>query len=198
MDVIRGDRLSTSGAIGIAQFLPETAEDLGIDPLNTDQAIEGAARYLRQIMDGANQTGAPVDLTTAIYMYNAGPYRPKYPWGTENRNYYPKVLTAAMKYGNGAESLQPSSGTSITTRYFLKMQNDEYTGAQREEEKEMNCGHADGKPRKNLYKYLLNLLNRNKNNLLHKLSSRSPATEGTPQSEQKDQSMPWQGGLRRW
>ena len=106
MDVIRGDRLSTSGAIGIAQFLPGTAKDLGIDPLNTDQAIEGAARYLRQIMDGANQTGAPVDLTTAIYMYNAGPYRPKYPWGTENRNYYPKVLTAAMKYGNGAESLQ--------------------------------------------------------------------------------------------
>ena len=106
MDVIRGDRLSTSGAIGIAQFLPSTAEDLGIDPLNTDQAIEGAARYLRQIMDGANQTGGPVDLTLAIYMYNAGPYRPKYPWGTENRNYYPKVLTAAMKYGNGAESLQ--------------------------------------------------------------------------------------------
>ena len=105
LDVIRGDRLSSAGAIGIAQFMPGTADELGIDPLNTDQAIEGAARYLRQIMDGANQTGAPVDLTTAIYMYNAGPYRPKYPWGTENRNYYPKVLTAAMKYGNGAESL---------------------------------------------------------------------------------------------
>lgn len=39
---------SSAGAIGIAQFMPETAKEYGIDPTNPEQAIEGAAQFLQQ------------------------------------------------------------------------------------------------------------------------------------------------------
>lgn len=45
-DIISGQVRSKAGALGIAQFLPATAAELGIDPLNPRQAIPGAARYL--------------------------------------------------------------------------------------------------------------------------------------------------------
>ena len=38
--------ISQSGAKGIAQFMDPTAKAMKIDPYNTDQAIEGAAKYL--------------------------------------------------------------------------------------------------------------------------------------------------------
>lgn len=47
-DVITGKTKSSAGAIGIAQFMPKTAEEYGIDPLNTDQAIDAAGRYLQK------------------------------------------------------------------------------------------------------------------------------------------------------
>lgn len=46
-DIITGRKTSTVGALGIAQFMPATAQEMGIDPLNPDQAIDGAGRYLR-------------------------------------------------------------------------------------------------------------------------------------------------------
>lgn len=39
---------SEAGAVGIAQFMPSTAEGMGIDPTNPQEAIEGAARYLEE------------------------------------------------------------------------------------------------------------------------------------------------------
>ena len=39
-------RNERSGALGIAQFLPSTAEHLGIDPLDPGEAVMGQARYL--------------------------------------------------------------------------------------------------------------------------------------------------------
>lgn len=50
-EVVSGRRLGGAGEIGIAQFMPTTAEDLGIDPLNIEQSINGAAKYLRQLYD---------------------------------------------------------------------------------------------------------------------------------------------------
>lgn len=38
---------SPVGAIGLMQFMPPTAKDMGIDPLNPQDAIKGAAKYLR-------------------------------------------------------------------------------------------------------------------------------------------------------
>jgi len=102
-DVISGKTLSRSGAAGIAQFMPGTAQQFGVDPLDTDSAIAGAATYLRHLMDNYG-----FDLKTAIYAYNAGPATvQKYGIGAteENANYYPSIMALATKYGYGQISL---------------------------------------------------------------------------------------------
>lgn len=50
-DIINGSTKSRVGAVGIAQFMPATAADLGVDPLDPFQSIDGAARYLRRLFD---------------------------------------------------------------------------------------------------------------------------------------------------
>lgn len=47
-EVISGRRRSSAGAMGIAQFMPLTAKEFGINPLNPSQAIEAAGKYLSQ------------------------------------------------------------------------------------------------------------------------------------------------------
>lgn len=48
-DIITGRVRSPVGALGIAQFMPATARELGIDPLNPAQAIPAAAQYLARL-----------------------------------------------------------------------------------------------------------------------------------------------------
>ena len=96
-EVINGKRLSSAGAQGIAQFMPATAAQFGIDPFDPESAIDGAAMYLRHLMDNYDFT-----LREAIYAYNAGPGTvQKYGVGAteENKNYYPGILKKAAKYG---------------------------------------------------------------------------------------------------
>lgn len=96
-EVINGKRLSSAGAQGIAQFMPATAAQFDIDPLDPESAIDGAAMYLRHLMDNYDFT-----LREAIYAYNAGPGTvQKYGVGAteENKNYYPGILKKAAKYG---------------------------------------------------------------------------------------------------
>ncbi len=62
--------VSSAGAQGIAQFMPETAADVGLDnPFDPLQAIPAAARLLRDL---ANRFG---NLGLAAAAYNAGPTR---------------------------------------------------------------------------------------------------------------------------
>ncbi|MAA92561.1 MAG: hypothetical protein CMQ57_03440 [Gammaproteobacteria bacterium] len=96
--------VSSSGARGLTQFMPGTASDFDVDVTDPVSAIDGAAKYLRYIMDTKG-----VDINTALYMYNAGPnHNRPYPIpsaGDENKNYLPKVLKAAGKYGYGKKAL---------------------------------------------------------------------------------------------
>ncbi len=82
--------VSPAGAQGIMQFMPATATQFGVDPFDPASAIDGAARYLRQLQD---QFGS-VEL--ALAAYNAGPGNvSKYggvPPFTETRNYVTKVM----------------------------------------------------------------------------------------------------------
>lgn len=50
-DIINGSTRSPVGAVGIAQFMPATAAELGVNPLDPFQSIDGAARYLRKLFD---------------------------------------------------------------------------------------------------------------------------------------------------
>jgi hypothetical protein len=51
------DARSVDNAIGIAQFLPETAADLGIDPTDPQQSLDAAARLDRQRLSQYAQRG---------------------------------------------------------------------------------------------------------------------------------------------
>lgn len=82
--------VSSAGAIGLGQLMPATAEELGVDPTNPVQNLEGAARYMRQQLD---RFGDPA---LALAAYNAGPSRVAKANGipniTETQNYVAKIL----------------------------------------------------------------------------------------------------------
>jgi soluble lytic murein transglycosylase-like protein len=62
--------ISPKGAIGLAQLMPATARDLGVDPTDPASNLKGGARYLRQLLDQFDG-----DVERALAAYNAGPGR---------------------------------------------------------------------------------------------------------------------------
>lgn len=89
-DVITGRTASPAGALGIAQFMPATAAEMGINPLDPVQAINAAARYLKNLYARFG------NWSEALAAYN---------WGQgnvarkgldaaplETRNYYAQIL----------------------------------------------------------------------------------------------------------
>lgn len=59
--------VSSKGAIGLGQLMPQTAQRLGVDPRNAGENLEGAARYLSQ------QYRRFGSWRLALAAYNAGP-----------------------------------------------------------------------------------------------------------------------------
>jgi hypothetical protein len=89
----RPHAISTAGALGMAQFMPETAADRGLDnPFDPLQAIPASARLLRDLSQKFGNLGL------AAAAYNAGPRRvedwlaskAKLPQETQN---YVKTIT---------------------------------------------------------------------------------------------------------
>jgi len=66
-DIIEGKKRSSVGATGIAQLMPTTAADLGVNPLDPIASIDGAGRYLSQLYDKFGTW------EKAIAAYNWGP-----------------------------------------------------------------------------------------------------------------------------
>jgi len=100
-EVLTGAQPSPSGALGIAQFMPDTAAEMGVDPLNIPQAIDGAARYLIKMLNHPNNPRR--SLNWAIQAYNSGPGAVGQ--SQENREYFGKVMNRAYNYGH-LQSLQ--------------------------------------------------------------------------------------------
>lgn len=76
---------SHKGAIGLAQLMPGTAKDLGVNPHDPKQNLEGGAKYLRMMYDMFGSW------RIALAAYNAGPGAVKKHGGVppyrETRNY---------------------------------------------------------------------------------------------------------------
>ncbi|MEQ6204799.1 lytic transglycosylase domain-containing protein [Sulfitobacter sp. HNIBRBA2951] len=63
----RQDAVSSAGAIGLGQLMPATARDLGVDPRDPLQNLDGSARYLAMMMETFG------DPRLALAAYNSGP-----------------------------------------------------------------------------------------------------------------------------
>ena len=82
--------VSHAGAIGLAQLMPGTAKDLGVNPHSPIDNLRGGARYLKQQVDRFGR----YDL--ALAAYNAGPGRVERRWKVpriaETQDYVRKIL----------------------------------------------------------------------------------------------------------
>ena len=105
----RVNAVSRAGAIGLTQLMPGTARDLGVDPRDPVQNLDGGARYLRQMIDRFDG-----DLHLGLAAYNAGPERVKRAGGVpkiaETQRYVKAIAGGQPARPGDASSRLPSTG----------------------------------------------------------------------------------------
>jgi hypothetical protein len=88
--------VSPAGALGLMQFMPSTAQSLGVNPLDPSSAVNGAARYLSSLTQQFGST------QLALAAYNAGPGAVRSSGGippyAETQNYVRAVTSKAEAY----------------------------------------------------------------------------------------------------
>jgi len=92
-------RVSPAGAVGLMQLMPDTARQLGVDPRNPVQSIDGGARHLRWLLTLYGE-----DKVLAAAAYNAGHRRVKtrIPNIGETKRYVRKVFGYYEELGGEA------------------------------------------------------------------------------------------------
>jgi soluble lytic murein transglycosylase-like protein len=107
----RANAVSHAGARGLAQLMPGTARDLGVNPDDPMQNLEGGARYLREQLNRFDG-----NLEKALAAYNAGPGRVQRAGGIprirETQNYVTAILGRLSDHSRApqaAPAAQPQS-----------------------------------------------------------------------------------------
>lgn len=94
--------VSPKGAQGLAQLMPGTARDLGVDARDPYANLEGGARYLRAQLDRFDG-----DLEKALAAYNAGPGRVEQAGGVpairETQGYVSAIMTRLSNHARSTE-----------------------------------------------------------------------------------------------
>ena len=87
----RAGAVSPAGARGLAQLMPGTARQMGVDADDPHANLEGGARYLRMQLDAFGG-----DIEKALAAYNAGPGRVQRAGGVpairETQNYVASIM----------------------------------------------------------------------------------------------------------
>ena len=87
----RTGAVSSAGARGLAQLMPGTARQMGVNPDDPHANLEGGARYLRMQLDAFGG-----DIEKALAAYNAGPGRVQAAGGIprirETQNYVASIM----------------------------------------------------------------------------------------------------------
>src|SRR6056297_1571804 len=89
------DAVSRAGAIGLGQLMPATARELGVDPRDPQQNLDGSARYLAMMLETFG------DPHLALAAYNAGPEAVRQHGGIppyrETQNHVARVMAVAAR-----------------------------------------------------------------------------------------------------
>lgn len=95
--------VSPKGATGLGQLMPGTAAELGVDPRDPVQNLDGSMRYLRQQFDTFGQW------PLALAAYNAGPGRVEQYGGIppfkETQNYVASILGGSAPVAAGGSPM---------------------------------------------------------------------------------------------
>jgi soluble lytic murein transglycosylase-like protein len=96
--------VSSKGAQGLMQLMPDTARDLGVtDPFDPKESVSAGARFLKQLMERYKG-----DLSKTLGAYNAGPAAVDQAGGLPDIQETREYVEAIMKKLGAARSVPPS------------------------------------------------------------------------------------------
>jgi cell wall-associated NlpC family hydrolase len=115
------DAVSPAGAIGIAQFMPDTARGLGINPSDPIASILGMGKYDCQMH--TQVALVPGDaVRNMLAAYNAGPAAVQAARGVpaipETQNYVRTIIAKEAEYSAPGASATPSAVVSFAEQYL--------------------------------------------------------------------------------